>query len=133
MATSTDSMLRAKSLAPSLTANDLQASIRFYEGFGFSIEERWENDGVLRGVMLRAGDIRIGLNQDDWMKGRDRVKGQGMRLFIRTDQDLDELAARIRAAGVTLDSEPHETPWGSRAFEATDPDGFKVTIVNEAQ
>ncbi len=131
MATTADSALQAKSTTPSLTADDLQRTIRFYEGLGFSIEDRWESDGVLRGVMLRAGEARIALNQDDWKKGRDRVKGLGMRLFIATDQDLDEVAARAKSAGVSLDSEPHETPWGDRAFEVTDPDGFKLTISKE--
>ena len=37
---------------------------------GFAIEERWEENGTLLGVMLRAGRTRIGLNQDDWKKGR---------------------------------------------------------------
>jgi uncharacterized glyoxalase superfamily protein PhnB len=30
-----------------------------------------------------------------------------------------------------LDAEPHDTPWGSRAFEVTDPSGFKLTISTE--
>ena len=80
------------------------------------------------GVMLRAGDVQIGLSQDDWKKGRDRAKGVGMRLFVSTTQDVDELASRARAAGITLDSEPRDTEWGSRVFEVTEPSGFKVTI-----
>jgi uncharacterized glyoxalase superfamily protein PhnB len=123
--------LTGKSVAPGLTADDLQKSMEFYQGLGFGIDERWENEGELRGVMLRAGDIQIGLSQDDWQKGRDRTKGLGMRIYISTLQDVDQLAAAARAAGITLDSEPHDTPWGSRAFEVTDPDGFKLTIATE--
>ena len=74
------------------------------------------------------GIARIGLTQDDWKKGRDRVKGQGTRLFIGTNQDLDALAARAKAAGIALDSEPHDTPWGTRSFDLTDPTGFKITV-----
>lgn len=125
------SALQATSLVPNFTANDLQQSIRFYEGLGFGIEERWEDNGVLVGVMLRAGDSRVGLSQDDWKQGRDRVKGVGMRIFIGTRQNIDELAASAKAAGIHLHSEPHDTPWGSRAFEATDPSGFKLTISTE--
>lgn len=132
MATTTETALQAKGLAPGLTVNDLQQSVRFYEGLGFGVEERWEEDGALLGVMLRAGEARIGLNQDDWKKGRDRVKGVGMRMFIRTAQDIDQLAARAKSAGISLDDEPHDTPWGSRAFGVTDPDGFKLTVNSEA-
>ena len=120
--------LRAKSLVPGLTVNDLQRSIRFYEWMGFEVEERWESEGTLHGVMLQAGDIRLGLSQDDWKKGRDRVKGVGLRIWIGTDQEVDSVAARAKAAGLALDAEPHDTPWGSRAFEVTDPDGFKLTV-----
>ncbi len=95
---------------------------------GFGVEERWEDNGVLEGVMLRAGEARIGLSQDDWKKGRDRKKGVGIRLFIDTTQDIDAIAKRAKAAGIKLDSEPHDTEWGTRAFEITEPSGFLVTI-----
>ena len=81
--------------------------------------------------MLKAGVARIGLSQDDWKKGRSRQKGVGMRVFIGTAQDIDGLAARARSAGIALDQEPHDTPWGSRAFEVTEPSGFKLTISSE--
>ena len=131
MATVLDTPLQAKSITPSITVNDLQQSIRFYEGLGFIVEERWEENGVLQGVMLVAGDRHIGLSQDDWKKGRDRVKGVGMRILIGTTQSVDELAARAKGAGITLDAEPHDTPWNTRAFEVTDPTGFKLTITTE--
>ena len=132
MSTVTESALQAKTVMPNLTVDDLPASIRFFEGLGFAIEERWEEGGTLNGVMLRAGGAHIGLSQDDWKKGRDRKKGVGTRIFIETAQNIDELAARARQAGVKLDAEPHDTPWGSRAFEATEPSGFKLTISSEA-
>jgi uncharacterized glyoxalase superfamily protein PhnB len=131
MTTTLETPLQAKTVTPSLTVNDLQGSIRFFEGLGFGVEERWEQDGVLLGVMLLAGEARIGLSQDDWKKGRDRVKGAGMRLFIGTTQNVDDIASRAKAAGITLDVEPHDTPWTTRAFEVTEPSGFKLTVSSE--
>jgi uncharacterized glyoxalase superfamily protein PhnB len=128
MATTLETPLLAKTVSPGLTVDDLQASIRFFEGLGFGVEERWEEKGVLLGVMLKAGEAQIGLSQDDWKKGRDRRKGVGMRVFIGTAQNIDDLAARAKGAGLALDAEPHDTPWGSRAFEVTEPSGFKLTI-----
>ena len=120
--------LEAKALEPSLTVDDLQQSIRFYEGLGFEVAEKWEDKGVLLGVMLKAGEFRLGMSQDDWKKGRDRQKGVGMRVHITTAQSLERLAGNAKSAGITLDTEPHDTPWGSRAFDVTDPSGFKLTI-----
>ena len=125
--------LQISSIVPNFTVDDLQKSIAFYEGLGFVIDEKWEEEGALLGVMLRAGKNRIGLSQDDWKKGRDRKKGIGMRTFIATTQKVDEIAARAKQAGIKLDSEPHDTEWKSRAFEVTDPSGFKLTISNEPE
>jgi uncharacterized glyoxalase superfamily protein PhnB len=131
MATAVDSRLQAKTLTATLTVDDLQKSLAFFEGLGFGVEERWEEKGTLLGVMLRAGQAQIGLSQDDWKKGRDRRKGEGTRIYINTAQNVDQLAADAKKAGIKLDAEPHDTEWGSRAFEVTEPSGFKLTIVSE--
>jgi len=128
MSTAIESALQAKTITPSLTVDDLQASIGFFESLGFAVEERWEDKGKLNGVMLLAGNARIGLSQDDWKKGRDRKKGLGTRIFIETAQDIDKLAARAKQSGVRLSAEPHDTEWGTRAFEVTEPSGFLLTI-----
>lgn len=130
MATTTGSDLQLKTLSPALTVDDLPKSLAFFEGLGFSVSERWENDGVLFGVMIRAGDIEFGLNQDDWKKGRDRQKGVGIRLYLTTTQDVNEIAARAKAAGISLESPPHDTEWGSRAFDVIEPSGFRLTIAS---
>jgi uncharacterized glyoxalase superfamily protein PhnB len=120
--------LNATGLMPSLTVDDLQRSLTFFTGLGFEVEDRWADNGQLLGVMLKAGTVQLGLSQDDGKKGRDRVKGVGMRLYVETKDDIDEIANRAKASGVALTSEPHETEWKSRAFDATEPSGFLVTI-----
>jgi uncharacterized glyoxalase superfamily protein PhnB len=112
----------------SLTVDNLQRSLDFFAGLGFEVEDRWEENGQLLGVMLKAGDVQLGLSQDDGKKGRDRMKGVGMRLYVETRDNIDDLAARAKAAGLTLTSEPHDTEWKSRAFEVTEPSGFLLTI-----
>jgi uncharacterized glyoxalase superfamily protein PhnB len=124
--------LAAESLSPGITATDLQRSLRFYtEGLGFEITDRHEVDGVLRFASLKAGNANLGIGQDDFAKGRDRVKGVGLRLWISTNQDIAALAARAKAAGLMLDNEPAALPWGPMAFAVTDPDGFKITVAND--
>ena len=128
----TQEVVQISSIVPTLTVDDLQKSITFYEALGFAIDERWEDKGTLRGVMMRAGSTQIGLNQDDWKKGRDRNKGIGVRLSVSTTRgQVDEIAKRARSAGITLKSEPRDTEWNSRAFELSDPSGFLLTIFSE--
>ena len=71
--------------------------------------------------MIQAGIVRLGLSQDDGKKGVNRSKGVGMRLYLEAAGSIDEVADRARAAGVTLTKEPHDTEWGSRAFDVTEP------------
>jgi uncharacterized glyoxalase superfamily protein PhnB len=123
--------LQISAIIPSITVDDLQKSIAFYEALGFTVDERWEEQGTLVGVMVRAGKNQVGLSQDDWKKGRDRKKGVGMRLLMSTTQNVDEIAVRAKGAGITLNSEPFDTEWNSRAFEVTDPSGFLLTITSE--
>ncbi len=54
-----------------------------------------------------------------------------MRIFIGTKQNVDELAARAKGAGIKLHSEVHDTEWKGRAFEVIDPSGFLLTISTE--
>jgi len=76
---------------------------------------------------------RLMIGQDDWQKGRDRRKGEGFRIYCGTKQDVDALAAAIKARGGMLDTEPTDQPWGSRDFSISDPDGFKITIGKETR
>ena len=127
--TATGSTLQAKTIMPTLTVDDLQASIRFFEGLGFGVNDRWEHEGKLLGVSVKAGDVEIGLSQDDGKKGR-REKGLGLRFYISTAQNLDEISANAKRSGVTLDKDVHDTDWGARAIDLTEPSGFKFTIAS---
>ncbi|MGH7547174.1 MAG: VOC family protein [Gemmatimonadales bacterium] len=124
--------LRLRSMAVSLTCTDLDKSIAWYRDvLGFTVGERWEESGELRGIQMKAGSCDIMLSRDDFAKGRDRAKGEGLRIWVATTQDIDRIAAHVRAKGHALDYEPQEMPWGDRAFALTDRDGFKITFIQE--
>ena len=121
--------LRLRSAGPSFTVSDIHKSLAFYRDvLGFTPNDRWEAEGALKGVELVAGSVTFWLGQDDWKKGRDRVKGQGFRMYCGTNQDIDALAARVRATGIALAEEPKDQSWGGRDFAVRDPDGFVITI-----
>lgn len=121
--------LRLRTAAVGLTVNDLQRSLAFYRDVvGFVVADEWQVEGRLQGVEVRSGTISLFLDQDDWKKGRERVKGEGIRIYGRTVQDVDRLAEGIKARGGVLSHEPKTEPWGERDFGLVDPDGFKITI-----
>jgi len=120
---------RARTLSASLTVKDLQKSLAWYRDVvGFAVDQNYEREGKLRAVALRAGDLRLLINQDDGARGWDRVKGEGFSLQITTDQNIDEIAKRIKDHGGNLETEPADMPWGARVFRLRDPDGFKLAI-----
>lgn len=123
----------ASMLSVSLTVKDLGRSLAWYHDvLGFTIDRKIERVGKLRAVALKAGDVRLSINQDDGAKGWDRVKGEGFSLQITTDQNVDKIASRIKQLGGTLESEPTDMPWGARLFRLKDPDGFKLVISSRA-
>ncbi|HQT91111.1 MAG: hypothetical protein B7X11_03825 [Acidobacteria bacterium 37-65-4] len=120
---------RAESLSASLTVHDLPASVAWYcDVLGFGLARRFEREGRLIAARLKAGQVLILLGQDDGTKGLNRVKGEGFSLQFTTGQDIDQIAARVKERGGSLDTEPSDTPWGARIMRLHDPDGFKLTI-----
>jgi uncharacterized glyoxalase superfamily protein PhnB len=114
----------------SLTVKDIEKSLAWYTGvMGLGVERFVERDGKPMFVALKAGDVRISLNQDDGAKGWERVKGLGFSVNISVTEDIDAIADRIKASGGTLDSEPVDAAWGARFFSLTDPDGYKLSML----
>jgi lactoylglutathione lyase len=119
----------ATALGLSLTVKDLARSLKFYTSvLGFAKMRDFERDGVVTGAALRAGDVEISLNQDDGKKGKDRALGQGFSMRLTTEQSIDAIAARVKAAGGKLESEPADMPWGSRIFVIVDPDSYRWVV-----
>jgi uncharacterized glyoxalase superfamily protein PhnB len=123
---------RARALSVSLTVRDVRESLAWYRDVvGFTVDQEHERDGELTAVSLKAGDVGLMINQDDGAKGWDRVKGQGLSLYLVTAQDVDGIARRIEERGGTLASQPADMPWGARVFRLSDPDGFQMAIASE--
>ena len=118
------------SASVSLTVKDIEKSLVWYRDvLGLGVERAVERDGKPVFAALKAGDVRISLNQDDGAKGWERIKGLGFSVNITVTEDIDAIANRIKANGGTLDSEPVDASWGARYFALTDPDGYKLGML----
>jgi lactoylglutathione lyase len=123
--------LRLRTAQAGYTVNDIERSVAFYRDvLGFVVGDEWKDNGRLMGAELRAGAVKIWLGQDDWKKGKDRVKGEGVRLYFDTVQKIDDIAQRIKSRGGQLSHEPETQSWGTRDIGITDPDGYRITIQN---
>jgi uncharacterized glyoxalase superfamily protein PhnB len=126
--------LDLQTITPFLTVNDLQASLAWYRDvLGFSLAEEYKMNDKVMGVRMQAGSVQLMLGQDDFAKGRDRVKGVALRFYFQTDQDIDTLAAAVRERGGKLIQEPTDQPWGRRDFAVVDLDGFNISITSDTR
>jgi len=120
-------------VAPGFTVNDAERSVAWYRDvLGFTVKQRWEFEGKFVGAEMASGDVTVNLGQDDWKMGRDRLKGQGVRMYITTGPDIDRLADQIKARGGSLAQEPKDE-WGMRTFSIDDPDGYKLTFMTTSK
>lgn len=125
--------LRFRACFPGLTVNDLQRSIRWYRDvLGMNEGPKYEQNGQVTGIEMVAGTISFYLSQDDFSLGQDRKKGMGVRFWARTAQDIDMLATRVKTKGGVLAKDVHDVGWGPRGFAIDDPDGYHLTIFQEA-
>lgn len=107
---------------PSLRARDAHALIDFLvTAFGFEQVVAYESDGMIMHAELAwppGGGIMLGQARDDGWKQQPGTFGA----YVVCD-DADALCERIRAAGGEIELEPYDTDYGSREFEARDPEG----------
>jgi len=100
---------------------DLERSIDFYETLGFTVDERYEQEGWLLWCRLRrdAAELMLTLTSDPV-----HDHGQGVLLYLYVD-DLDAVDAD--APVVEIDA-----PRPAREMRLTDPDGYVVMVAELA-
>ncbi len=108
-----------------LLVSDVERSIPFYEGLGFTCINR---DGVF--VHLRwakyADVFLVVLPNGAGLGGQ---RGLGVLLaFYGGDIPLDAIAARAVKLGAAVDG-PKVMPWFSNELVVTDPDGYRLVFV----
>ncbi|HET7038542.1 MAG TPA: VOC family protein [Gemmatimonadales bacterium] len=119
--------LRLRAVMPVLTVTDIERSLAWYRDIlGFVVHEEARRNGRVVAVQLKAGKVRFLLEQDP-RPDRPRVRGEGLRLYCATRQDIDRLAAAIQERGGTLAESPGMAHEG-RDFTIVDPDGFTISI-----
>jgi catechol 2,3-dioxygenase-like lactoylglutathione lyase family enzyme len=106
--------------AVNMRVGDLAASLAFYrDGLGLAVVH--EIEGI---AVLDLGNVHLVLDaQDD-----PRTPGGGASLHLYV-VDVDAFHGDLVSRGLTPDSPPDDRPWEDRDFTITDPDGYRLTIV----
>ena len=111
-------------ISPQIRTTDLLSSINFYtEKLGFSVEFNYEE--FYAGI--RAGNPIFHLKLvDEKDPSIDFVdEGGHLHLYFET-RSVAEFAKRLKANGVELVEEVHETAWGTREIVIRDDQGHTL-------
>jgi catechol 2,3-dioxygenase-like lactoylglutathione lyase family enzyme len=106
--------------ALTLATHDMAPAVAFYRAAGFEMLYGGESAGF---TSFRAGSGYLNLTAQPAEK---TWSWWGRAIFHVTD--VDEMHARLVAAGYVPDTEPRDASWGERFFHITDPDGHELSF-----
>ncbi len=117
----------AKLLGPdfiSLQVRNFPASRAFYtELLGLPVDPRFDTADF---VLFDSSTIPFALSQAKLNLDEAPQPGWGLALWIDCD-NVDDLHAKLQAAGATIVTPPFDGPFG-RTMVLADPDGYRITV-----
>jgi catechol 2,3-dioxygenase-like lactoylglutathione lyase family enzyme len=106
--------------AVTLATRDMRRAVRFYCMLGFQPVYGGEDAAF---TSFRAGSNFLNLILQP---AGPHWSWWGRVIFY--ESDVDELYARVIAAGCRPDTAPRDAEWGERFFHLTDPDGHELSF-----
>jgi uncharacterized glyoxalase superfamily protein PhnB len=121
-----------------IVVKDMPRSIAFYRLLGLLIPEGEEHAPHVE--YENASGYSIGFDTEDAVKERDdkwhEPSGSGrvnLQFELKTPRQVDDVYARVVAAGAGIYMAPWDAFWGQRFARETDPDGNVVSLFAELE
>lgn len=110
-------------ITPMFAVSDYKASIAWFEKLGFELigDVMTMPDGSLMHAEMTRGDARIMLDPPMRATG-----ASGLELYMKLDDGIDDLYARVQASGVEIAQPIRDEFWGDRIFTVAHPDGYRI-------
>jgi catechol 2,3-dioxygenase-like lactoylglutathione lyase family enzyme len=113
-------------IVPQLRTTDMASSIRFYtEKLGFSVEFNYED--FYTGIRAGSEIVHLKLVDEKDPSIPYVDDGEHFHLYLETD-GVAAFAARLKANGVELVKDVHETPWKTREIVIHDDQGHTLYL-----
>ncbi len=112
-------------------ASDMERSLAFYGLLGLELPET-PGEGHIQAVMPNGVSFMLDSEeiirsfQPDWT--RENGNQIGLAFECANAAEVDELYARVTAAGFHGEKEPWDAFWGQRYAQLRDPDGVGVDL-----
>ena len=116
--------------AVAVSAVDLRRAVAFYELLGFAFTPTEEGDQHLEAPV---GPVRLMIDDAallEQLHGEVPRPGTASSFALRygSPAEVDEVAARVAAAGHAVVTPPWDAPWAQRYATVADPDGYRVDL-----
>ena len=114
-----------------IVASDMATSIRFYRTLGLDLPES-PDEGHLEATMTSG--VRLMLDSEEVVRSFQpewsRETGNQLSLAFECSSpaEVDEVYARVTAAGFQGEREPFDAVWSQRYASVLDPDGIPVDL-----
>jgi catechol 2,3-dioxygenase-like lactoylglutathione lyase family enzyme len=114
-----------------IAVSDMAASIRFYRALGLDVPETPEEGHIdtflPNGVrfMLDAEEVILSF-MPEWT--RENGNQVSIAFECASPAEVDEVHARVVAAGFESEKDPWDAFWGQRYALLIDPDGVRVNL-----
>lgn len=113
-------------IIPQLRTTDMASSIRFYtEKLGCSLEFNYQD--FYTGIRAGGQVFHLKLVDDNDPSIPYVDEGEHFHLYLATN-GVVEFAARLKANGVALVKDVHETPWNTREIVIHDDQGHTLYL-----
>jgi catechol 2,3-dioxygenase-like lactoylglutathione lyase family enzyme len=114
-----------------IVTSNMAESIRFYRLLGLDVPETPDEGHVdtflPNGVrFMLDSEETVRSFKDDWR--RETGNQIGLALECESPAEVDEVFARVTAAGFEPEKEPWDAFWGQRYAQLRDPDGVPVDL-----
>ena len=113
-------------LVPFVHVGDIQRSTAFYEQFGFTVQNTYEENGRRLWCWLERHQARLMLAQAD----APVVASEQAVFFYVYAHELEELHTRLAEAGLEPGPIEPGAPGPDRQFGISDPDGYLVMVTD---
>jgi catechol 2,3-dioxygenase-like lactoylglutathione lyase family enzyme len=113
-------------IVPQLRTTDMASSVRFYtEKLGFSVEFNYQD--FYTGIRAGGQVFHLKLVDDKDPSIPYVDEGEHFHLYLETS-GIADCAAQLRANGVELVKDVHETPWNTREIVIHDDQGHTLYL-----
>jgi uncharacterized glyoxalase superfamily protein PhnB len=118
--------------AISVTSNDMARSVKFYSLLGFEFPKFEPGEDHVEPI-TKEGDVRLMIDEAKFMKSMTGVSPKppthsSFAIKCETAAEVDQCAARVKAAGFNVVKEPWDAFWGQRYAILADPDGYQIDV-----